>query len=302
MRIRVPMLATCLALLTMPMQALAVESCQWLPVAQVGRALPDFKPWQTMAGGKVGACQFLGRTPRGAAILSLTQRVEESPAKAEDFVASLRKNLGADYVVEPVAGMGRRGFSYRPKDTAGADARSSLFLVGHEGRVVAMGSLAVPGEVTGDTREAFLALSRRAFDLAGDSESLAAATRCAYFDQDLLKELFKGAAFSQQVYGANSCIANAGTRVLMLAIVDNVSPALAQTMAASGDCKSTPLPALGAQGSIGYACAQGNARAMVRYLKGAKHFEFSWIPGAEPSPAERELLVKLAQFAHDGAY
>lgn len=300
MDIRLPMLATCLALLAIPMQALAVESCQWLPVAQVGPALPDFKPWQTMAGGKVGACQFLGRTPRGAAILSLTQMVQESPAKAEDFVASMRKNLDAGYQVEPVAGMGRRGFSYRPKDATGADARSSLFLVGHEGRVVAMGSLTVPGDVSAEAREGFLALSRRAFDLASDSESLAAATRCAYFDQDLLNSLFKGAAFSQQVYGANSCIANAGTRVLMLAIVDNVSPALAGTMAASGECQSKSLPALGAQGSIGFACAQGNARAMVRYLKGDKHFEFSWIPGAEPSPAERELLIKLAQSAYEG--
>lgn len=302
MRIRLPMLAACLVLLAISMPALAVESCLWLPVAQVGRALPEFKPWQTMAGGKVGACQFLGRTPRGAAILSLIQRVEESPAKAEDFVASLRKNLGGEYLVEPMASLGRRGFSYRPKDAAAGDARGTLFLVGHEGRVVAMGTLTVPGEVSADMREGFLALSRRAFDLAGDSENLAAATRCTYFDQDLLDELFKGAGFSQQVYGANSCIANAGVRVLLLAIVDNVGPALAQTMAASGDCRSTPLPALGAQGSIGFACAQGNARAMVRYLKGGKHFEFSWIPGAEPSPAERELLVKLAQSAYDGVH
>jgi hypothetical protein len=300
MRIRLLMLVMYLALLAAWMPAQAVESCQWLPVAQVGRALPDFKPWQTTAGGKVGACQFLGRTSRGAVILSLTRRVEESPAKAEDFVASLRKNLGADFRVETVASMGRRGFSYRPKDEAIHDAHSSLFLVGHQGRVVAMGSLSVPGEVSGDAREGFLALSRRAFDLAGDSESLAAATHCAYFDQALLKTLFEGAVFSQQVYGANSCIANAGPRVLMLAIVDNVDPALAQTMAASGDCQSTPLPALGAQGSIGFACAQGNARAMVRYLKGGKRFEFNWIPGAEPGPAERELLIKLAQSAYDG--
>jgi alpha-D-ribose 1-methylphosphonate 5-triphosphate synthase subunit PhnG len=299
MRSWLPVFVVFTLLLAACRPALAAEECQWLPVAQVGEALAAFGPWRTTGGGKVGACQFLGRSRNGAAILSLTQMVQDSPGKAEDFVASLRKNLDASYAVEPIAALGRRGFSYRPKADAGSDARSSLFLVGHQGRVVAMGSLTLPGALSGASREGFLALTRRAFDLAGDAESLAAATRCAYFDQGVLQKLFKGATFSQQVYGANSCIANAGKRVLMLAIVENVDAGLAQTMAASGDCRIESLPALGAQGNIGFACAQGNARAMVRYLKGGKHFEFSWIPGTEPTEAERDLLVELAQGAYE---
>ncbi len=299
MRAWLPALALFVVLLATCRPALAAGECQWLPVAQVLDALPAFGPWRTTGGGKVGACQFLGRSRNGAAILGLTQMVQDSPGKAEDFVASLRKNLDSSYIVEPVSEMGRRGFSYRPKADAGGAARSSLFLVGHRGRVVAMGSLTVPGDISDGSREGFLALTRRAFDLADDAESLAAATRCAYFDQGVLQKLFKGATFSQQVYGANSCIANAGKRVLMLAIVDNVDAGLAQTMAASGDCRQEALPGLGAQGNIGFSCAQGNARAMVRYLKGGKHFEFSWIPGTEPTPAERDLLVELAQGAYE---
>jgi hypothetical protein len=300
MTYRLPSTAICFFLLTACLSARAAPECQWLPVAQVSKALPDFRPWQTTGGGEIGACQFLGRSQNGAAILSITQMVQASPGKTEDFVASLRKNLDASYVVEPIAEMGRRGFSYRPKDDAGGNARSSLFLVGHQGRVVAMGSLTLPADVSDASRSAFLGLVRRAFDLASDSESLAAATRCPYFDQGLLQKLFKGASFSQQVYGANSCIANAGKRVLMLAIVDGVDSGLAQTMAASGDCQLESLSALGAQGSVGFACKQGNARASVSYLKNGRHFEFNWIPGMEPTKLERDLLVELAQGAYDG--
>jgi hypothetical protein len=150
-----------------------------------------------------------------------------------------------------------------------------------------MGSLTVPGEVSATTRDAYLALARNAFGLSADEGAMQAATRCEYFNQSVLKRLFEGAAFSQQVYGSNSCIASAGKRVLMLAIVENVNPGFAKTMASNGGCKSEPLPALGAQGSISYSCAEGNPRATVRYLEGSKHFEFSWIPGKEPSEAER---------------
>ena len=110
--------------------------------------------------------------------------------------------------------------------------------------------------------------------------------------------LFKGASVSEQVYGANSCIAYAGKRILMLAIIDDVDPGIAKTMAANGNCRLERLPELGVQGSIGFECAQGNARASVRYMKGDRHFEFSWIPGTEPSQTERDLLITLVRKAY----
>jgi hypothetical protein len=185
----------------------AEDTCQWLPVEQVAEALPSLGPWQTTAGGEVGACQFLGRSRRGLTILAINQMVQESPGKAVDFVSDMRRNLGRPFVVEPMATLGKHGFSYRSSDEADASARNSLFLVGHKGRVVAMGSLTVSDGVPESARKGFLLLTLRAFDLADDSVGMEAATRCPYFDQDVLRKLFKGAAFSQQAYGANSCIA-----------------------------------------------------------------------------------------------
>ena len=37
-------------------------------IPEVGEALAAFGPWRTTGGGKVGACQFLGRSRNGAAI------------------------------------------------------------------------------------------------------------------------------------------------------------------------------------------------------------------------------------------
>lgn len=284
----------------LPLNSPAAEECAWLPVSQVEDAIPGFGPWETMSGGQVGACQFMGRSRGGPAILGYNQMVQDSAGKAQDFVVSMRRNLGSGHVVEKQDGLGSMGFIYRPKDDGTDAARNTLFLIGHEGRVVVMGTLTVPGELSSSTRSAFLALARNAFELSTDQGAMEAATRCQYFNQGVLKRLFEGAAFSQQVYGSNSCIANAGKRVLMLAIVDNVDPGLARTMAEGGGCKNERLPALGAQGSIGFDCAEGNPRATVRYLQGSQHFEFNWIPGKEPSEAERDLLIKLALAAREG--
>lgn len=284
----------------LPLNVLAAEECAWLPVAQVAKALPEFAPWETMSGGQVGSCHFMGRSSEGLAILGYNQMVQDSAGKAQDFVKDMRRNLDSSLVPEKLDGMGGQGFSYRPKDDATDDARNTLFLVGHEGRVVVMGTLTAPGGISNATRTAYFSLARYAFKLSTDDVAMEAATRCAYFNQGVLKRLFEGATFSQQVYGSNSCIAHAGKRVLMLAIMDDVDAGYAQVMAESGGCNSEPLPALGAQGSIGYACTDGNARATVRYLQGKQHFEFSWIPGMEPSEAERDLLIKLALAAREG--
>lgn len=283
-----------------PLNALAAEECAWLPVAQVAKALPTLGPWETMSGGEVGSCHFMGRSTAGLAMLGYNQMVQESAGKAQDFVLDMRRNLDSSLVLEKLDGMGGQAFSYRPKDDTTEDARNTLFLVGHEGRVVVMGTLTAPGGISNATRTAYFSLARYAFKLSTDEGAMDAATHCRYFNQGVLKRLFEGAAFSQQVYGSNSCIAHAGKRVLMLAIMDDVDAGYAQTMAESGGCKTEPLPALGEQGSIGYACSEGNARATVRYLQGKQHFEFSWVPGKEPGETERDLLIKLALAAREG--
>ena len=126
----------------------AAEVCEWLPVEEVGRALPQFAPWTTMSGGKVGSCQFLGRSRAGPAMFGLNQMVQESAGKAQDLVADMRRNLPANQQVESDSALGKLGFRYRPKVESPNGARSSLFLVGHRDRVVVLGSLTVPGEIS----------------------------------------------------------------------------------------------------------------------------------------------------------
>lgn len=295
---RTQLLAVIIFLL--PLNALAAEECLWLPVSQVEDALPTFSPWETMSGGQVGACQFMGRSSGGMAMLGYNQMVQDSAGKAQDFVASMRRNLGSTHVLEKQDGLGAQGFVYRPQDDGTDEARNTLFLIGHKGRVVVMGTLTIPAELSATARSAFLSLAGNAFELSANEGAMEDATRCRYFNQGVLKRLFEGATFSQQVYGSSSCIAHAGKRVLMLAIVDNVDAGYAATLAESGGCRNEPLPALGAQGSIGFDCAEGNPRATVRYLQDNQHFEFNWVPGKEPGGAERDLLIKLALAAREG--
>lgn len=289
-------LAAVLLTLMLSASAFAAEECAWLSVDKVAKALPAYAPWETTSGGQVGSCQFMG-SGAGAAIFSVSQMVQETSGEAQEMVLSMRTNLGADMRITDEAALGDKGFLYTQK-TEAAGERGSLSLVGHRGRVVVLGSLMVPDRLTAKSTTSAIELTRNAFALAKDEAMLAAATRCAWFDQAVLRRMFAGASFTEQVYGSNSCIAYVESRVLMLAIVDDIDPATARAMLAGGACTLEPLAQLGEHGTLAHHCKEGNPRATVQYLHGSQRFEFSWIPGREPSENERKLLLELAAAAY----
>jgi hypothetical protein len=280
--------------------ARAAETCEWLPVGQVGKALPSYAPWRTIGGGKVGSCQFQGSAGGAPVLFGLNQVVQASDADAVDLVLGMRRGLNPEQDVSEEPALGDSGFRYSARGS-GRQSRGSLFLVGHHGRVVVIGSLTVPGEVTADIRRRTIELARHGFALASDENGMAAATRCPYFDHALLERLFAGAEFAERVYGSNSCIAHAGERVLILAISGNANAETARSLEASGHCMVESLSDLGDQGSLGHTCKEGNARAIVGFLQGSRHFQFDWVPGREPTESERDLLVELAQRAYERA-
>jgi hypothetical protein len=280
--------------------ARATETCDWLPVEQVGKALPRYAPWRTLGGGKVGSCQFQGSSEGAPVLFGLNQVVQASDSDAVDLVLGMRRGLDPEQDVTDEPALGDSGFRYLAR-RASKQGSGSLFLVGHHGRVVVIGSLTAPGADTADTRTRTIELARHAFALANDQEAMAAATRCPYFDHELLGRLFAGADVAERVYGSNSCIAHAGQSVLILAISDDANAELAKSMEASGHCMVESLSDLGEQGSLGHTCKEGNARAIVGFLHGSRHFQFDWVPGREPTESERQLLVELAQRAYERA-
>jgi hypothetical protein len=285
-----------LVCLSVSFSAGAAENCEWLPVAQVSKALPSYAPWRTIGGGKVGSCQFQGSARGAPVLLGLNQVVQTSDTDAVDLVLGMRRGLDPEQDVSDEPALGESGFRYSAR-SSGRQSRGSLFLVGHHGRVVVIGSLTVPGEVTADIRRRAIELARHAFALASDKDGMAAATRCPYFDHALLERLFAGAEFAERVYGSNSCIAHAGERVLILAISENANAEMAKSLEASGHCMVESLSDLGNQGSLGHSCKEGNARAIVGFLQGSRHFQFDWVPGREPTESERQVLVELARAA-----
>ena len=87
----------------------------------------------------------------------------------------------------------------------------------------------------------------------------------------------------------------------MLAVVESEDAAtLASNVGAmaAGGCKAEPLSGLGSNASLQYACAEGNPRAVVRFVSGPRMFEVSLIPGKEPSAEERATLVELAKYTY----
>ncbi len=269
----------------------AQEDCAWLPLESVSKALPQYGPWETMSGGQVGACQFMGRSDTGVVLFSLTQMVHPDERAAVDLITSMRKQQidGVEAAEEPA--LGEHGYRFWSK---GEDHRVVESLVGQRGRVVVIGMISLQDGLSAESRMRAIELSRRGLELASDARAMAAASRCRYFDAALLKKLFGGASYTEQVYGSNSCMAHEGSRVLMLAIVEDVDEETAAAMTATGDCQRDAVAGLG---SVSHHCKQGNARATVSSLHARRHLQFYWVPGREPTPAEREHLIALARVA-----
>ncbi|HEU5161712.1 MAG TPA: hypothetical protein VFV54_01070, partial [Thermoanaerobaculia bacterium] len=246
------------------------------------------------------ACKFTSNPTEPPNIVGVTQMVKDSAEEARAFVAELKDAMAESYAVGAAPALGEKAFVYRPKPGS-SEAERSMWFVGHRQQVVVMGSMIFQKPITKAQREAGEALLLSAFALASDEKGLAAARRCSWFDAALVRKLLRSDDVTEQVFGASSCLANAGDRIVMLAVVESED---AETVAANvgamagGGCKSEPLADLGRAATLQHSCTEGNARAVVRFVSGARMFEVSLIPGSEPTKDDRALLIQLAKYTY----
>jgi hypothetical protein len=285
-----------LLLFGMGAAAHAAQPCGWLATSKLDEAFPDAAPWQTMVGGKVGHCQFTSNPHQPVNIFGANQSVKSSAAEAEEQVRSMRANT-TDVDVQSAPALGKFAFTYKPKAGTEQPEGRSLLFVAHHGKVMVLGSLVMQKTIGPAERAAAEKLIQAALAIADDPHALAAAAKCRYFDAALVRRLLPDKDFEENVYGSNSCMAQAGSKALILAIVEDGRGAevLANMAKMSDDCKSEDLVQLGKNAKLLYACTSGNPRATVRYADRGKMLDFSFAPQREPTPAERELLVQLAE-------
>jgi hypothetical protein len=276
------------ALLALSQQAFA-EDCAWLSNAALDKAFPQYAPWNTMVGGTAGHCQFTSNPRKSPNIFSAIQMVKASPKEAAELVKTMKAAMVATQTIEPAPRLGAEGFFYRPKEADGSSDGKTLFFVGHHKQVAINGSLTFQDPVTPETIKSAETLLLSAFVLADDPEALEAAANCPYFDKATLKKLLPGKDMTQQTYGSNSCMANAGTSVVLVSII----PSRGQKHA-DEHCTSKPVPELGPSGIANFNCKGGNPHSKLGYEAGGNFIEYSLAPGREPTDAEHALLIDLA--------
>ena len=285
-----------LGLCGMMSAAHAAGKCGWLATSKLDQAFPEYAPWRVMVGGNVGSCTFNSNPHAAPNIFGAIQSVKASPAEAEELVRTLRDN-SSEVSVQPAPALGKFAFTYQSKDGNGKIDERSLFFVAHRGKVEVNGSLVLQRPIGAPERAAAEQLIQAALAIADDPHVLAAAAKCRYFDAQLIRRLLPGSDFEENVYGSNSCMAQAGNKALILSIMEDGrgEEVLANMAKMSDGCKSEDLIQLGKNAKLLYACSGGNPRATVRYAGAGKMLEFSFAPEREPTPAERDILVQLAE-------
>ncbi len=271
----------------------AAEACGWMDTAELDRLLPGGAPWSLMTGGAIGSCKFTGnpRGSGGAVVIGANQMLKADAAEAAKTAQALRGPLSESYTVEPLPALGEHGFRYLPK-TPGP--RTSISYVGHYKHVVITGQLVLPvGADPAAHADGAVAFYKAALAVA-DDPAATAASQCPYFDDALLRRLLPGKAYSQQVFGSNSCMAQDGSGMaLVLSIVEGVGDDVAARMR-DGGCTWTAAAELGEGGHVGHACSGGRPRAMVEMRVGSKLLKYAFAGAREPSDAERALLLEMA--------
>lgn len=273
----------------------AQARCGWMSTQTLDSLLPAAAPWRVMVGGAMGSCKFTGSGGRGGiAVLGAHQMLKADAAEAAELAKSLRANLGADYRIETDAALGEHGFLYFPKDAGGAESRLSVSYVGHYRHVAITGQLVLPVGAGFETwRSGANEFMRAALAVADDAQATADAARCRWFDEPILRRLLPGDGFSQQAFGANSCMAqNGNSMALILSVQDGVGADVAARMREAG-CTWDAAPAAGADAMLGHSCSGGRPRAILQLRHDGKLLQYAFAPNREPTAAERALLVEL---------
>lgn len=277
--------------------AWAQTTCGWMTARKLDSLLPAGAPWSVMVGGAMGSCKFTGSGGRGGvAILGAHQMLKANAAEASELAQGLRGNLGADYRIETDAALGEHGFLYFPKDAGGAESRLSVSYVGHYKHVAITGQLVLPvGSGFDAWRRGASEFMHAALAVADDAQATAEAARCRWFDEPILRRLLPGDGFSQQAFGANSCMAqNGNSMALIFSLQDDVTAEVAERMRDAG-CTWDAAPTAGASAMLGHGCSGGRPRAILQLMHDGKLLQYAFAPNREPTAAERALLVELAR-------
>jgi hypothetical protein len=275
--------------------AAAAQKCPRIETSMVDKGFSEAGPWRVMSGGP-GECTFM--TADTSVNFGFNHMVNESADLATAASVEMREAVAGNSVVEPIPVLGDAGFTYQPKNEAGEVDPKSMFFHGHRGSVNASGYLNLPTAITPAQRDFAAHLIAGTLGVATNPRALAKETRCPYLDGALVDELLPTGNRSVIVPDKSSCVISADGRVITVAVVKGKrSDDAAEGMMRSGGCTVDPLPKLGRTAAVMHHCSEGNARTQVVVAGNGRMLEIAYVPGQEPTDAERATLVELAQFA-----
>lgn len=282
----------------------AQESCDFLTLDAVSKALPQYQPWRVASGG-TGRCRFEGENHvkgRGGAtmttvIFNVTQQFKASPKEAADFVRGLKGEMAKDYDLGVFPGVGAESFFY----TNASQASNALWWFTHAGKVVVSGMYVPPGNraLTDAEQSAVRSLVAAVLSASNQPGMAERAGQCPHFDMALIKKLISPKGLKVRQFGNDSCMANNGVNaVVMFSRIGFENETTGSQLAeakANSPCKSEKLPEFGPFGLLMHSCAAGNPHVEVFFVKGHSAYEFSVIPGKEPTVQQRADLIALAR-------
>lgn len=282
----------------------AQESCDFLTLDAVSRALPQYQPWR-VAGGSTGRCRFEGenhRQERGGAttttaIFNVTQQFQSSPKEAARFVRGLKAEMAKNYNLSAFPGVGAESFFY----TSDSQNTNALWWFTHAGKAVVSGMYVPPGNraLTDAEQSAVTSLVAAVLSASKQPGMAERAGQCPHFDMALIKKLISPKGLKVQQFGNDSCMANNGANaVVMFSRVGFENETTGSQLAeakANSPCTSEKLPEFGPFGLLVHSCATGNPHAEVFFVKGRSAYKFSVIPGKEPTAQQRADLIALAR-------
>ena len=271
------------------------QKCPTIDIAMLNRGFADVGTWRAISGGP-GECSFMARS--SSVSFGFNHLVSPSVQAAQSAAADMRKAVAATSRVEPLANLGEDGFTYQQKGPNGQVDPTSMFFYGSRGSVGVSGYLNLPRPITPEQRLFAANLIVGTLGVASNARALVKASNCRYLDPELVQKLLPAADVTTSIPDADNCVVSAGGSTIVVSVTRGAGNlASAQNLLNNGGCTVTPVPALGRDARIAHACTVGNARAQVVTSAGGRNYVILYTSGAEPSAAERDVLIALAKGA-----
>jgi hypothetical protein len=184
------------------------------------------------------------------------------------------------------------------KNKTGMPDEKSMFFYGHSGRVGVSGYLNLKNAITTQQRDFAANLIASTLGVAGNARALKKESNCPFFDDSLVKSLLPSGDVTISVPNKNSCVVSASGSVLMVSVDSSSQSAqAASNMLKGSGCTVDPLPKFGKVAGIAHHCSGGNPRAQVLFVSAGRMFDVTFVPTSEPTEAQRNTLIELAEFA-----